>query len=532
MQFSLGAGETIIFVGANGRGKSRLTVHVENVLALDAHRISAHRALALNPDVAKISEKKALAGLRIGHPDEGSLERLNYRVTHRWGNKKSVHLLNDFDYLIQALFAEQSNTSLEAYNKVKPGATLSEDPIKVTKFDDLKRIWQTILPHRQLHISGDDILVSAPESDDRYKASEMSDGERAVFYLIGQALMAKESSVLIVDEPELHVHRSIMSKLWDEIEAERPDCGFIFITHDLEFAAVRNAQKFVIKEYSPTPYWSIEPVPEESGFDEETTSLILGSRQPILFVEGNEESLDLGIYRACYPDWTVIPRGSCSEVIHAVVTLRNNADFTRIAASGIVDGDDYEADDIANLEKLGISVLPVSEIENLFILPDVSEAIAIAEGHVEPERSTLLSKLEEAVIASLNADGKLEKVVIAYCKRRIDRALKKVDLSEASTIGQLAESYATKTAEVDIEALAEARRAAIVAAMEAQDLAALLRLYDNKELLAIAGGILKGCRRSTFEGWITRSLKNNSCPELREAISRYLPSPTEITASP
>jgi ABC-type glutathione transport system ATPase component len=65
----------------------------------------------------------------------------------------------------------------------------------------------------------------------------MSDGERAAFYLIGQTLMAPENSLIIFDEPELHIHRSIMSTLWDELEALRTDCAFVVISHDLEFIA-------------------------------------------------------------------------------------------------------------------------------------------------------------------------------------------------------------------------------------------------------------------------------------------------------
>lgn len=35
---------------------------------------------------------------------------------------------------------------------------------------------------------------------------------------------------------------------------------------------------------------------------EEIVTLILGSRRPILFVEGQENSLDQAVYRACYPE--------------------------------------------------------------------------------------------------------------------------------------------------------------------------------------------------------------------------------------
>ena len=67
---SMPSGTSLVFVGANGGGKTRLAVHIEQALQLKAHRISAHRALTLNPNVAKISEKEALMGLRTGYPNE------------------------------------------------------------------------------------------------------------------------------------------------------------------------------------------------------------------------------------------------------------------------------------------------------------------------------------------------------------------------------------------------------------------------------------------------------------------------------
>jgi ABC-type cobalamin/Fe3+-siderophores transport system ATPase subunit len=522
-EFQIEAGETIIFVGANGGGKTRLTVQIENSLGIQAHRISAHRALTLNPTVAKISEKKALAGLRIGHPDEAYITNVGQRTSSRWGQKHATHLLNDFDFLIQALFADQSNTALQAYQRHRPGSEVGEPPFQITKFDKLQEIWRDLLPHRQLRITGDDIVVSISGSETTYPAAEMSDGERAIFYMIGQALVAAESTVMIVDEPELHVHRSIMSKLWDAIEAARPDCGFVFISHDLEFAASRAAQKYVIKDYSPTPSWEIEPVPENSGFGEELTTLILGSRKPILFVEGTQDSLDLAIYRACYPDWTIVPRSSCTEVIHSVVTMRNNADLTRITCSGIVDGDDYDEEDRQHLQGLGIIVLPVAEIENLLLLPNVSKAIAVAEGFAGEQLAQKLSELAEAVFQSLNSDSKIEAVVVRYCQRRIDRMLKKIDLSSAKTVEALRVVYSACTEALDVEGISATRSGEIHQAISERDLSKLLAVYDNKQLLALAASHLKACRKDRFEGWISRSLRNNSCPELTAALVPHLP---------
>lgn len=174
----------------------------------------------------------------------------------------------------------------------------------------------------------------------------MSDGERAIFYLIGQTLTASPDSLIIFDEPELHIHRSIMSSLWDELEAARPDCGMVLISHDLEFVASRDGQKYVLRDYDPAAGWTIEAVPDDADFTEEVATLILGSRRPVLFVEGKGGSLDQAIYRACYPDWTIIPRGSCEEVIHAVVTMRANAALTRVTCAGIVDADAYDTAEV------------------------------------------------------------------------------------------------------------------------------------------------------------------------------------------
>ena len=458
------AGESIIFVGANGGGKTRLAVYVENRLGIQAHRISAHRALDLNPDVEKISEQKALNRLRTGHERDG--QNASKRQGNRWAGREAVTLLNDFNFVIQALFAEQTNTALKAYKQCKTGVSEPKDApqtkpetgepqeaFQTTKFDQLYEIWTRLMPQRQLHISADNILVSLPESGPTYKASEMSDGERAIFYLIGQVLLANKDSVLIVDEPELHVHRSIMSKLWDQMEAVRPDCAFIFVTHDLDFAASRKAKKFAIRDYSPTPLWSIDDLPESSGFDEELTTLILGSRKPVLFIEGTCKSLDFAIYRCCYPEWTVIPRGSCTEIIHAVTSMRRNVALTRITCSGIVDADDYEDEDKVYLRELGIETLPVSEIENIVLLPSVSTAIAKAENYEGEELSDRLSSLADAVFQEANSPEKIQEVVVRYGKRRIDRMLKKVDLSSAASAEELKNEYLKQTSALDIASL-------------------------------------------------------------------------------
>jgi hypothetical protein len=314
-----------------------------------------------------------------------------------------------------------------------------------------------------------------------------------------------------------------MAKLWDELEAARQDCAFVFITHDLEFAASRVAQKFVIRDYDPAPRWSIEAVPENTGFDEELTTLILGSRRPILFVEGDENSLDLTIYRCCFPNWTVIPRGSCEQVIHSVVTMRRNQELTRVTCSGIVDADDYEPDDVDYLRRLGVAVLPVSEIENIILLPSVSRAIAESEGYMGIDLERRLNALKAAIFQSLNSAEAIDAVVTRYCRRRIDRLLKKIDLSGTSNVADITTEYSRQTAALDISDIAQRATTRIQEALRDEDIPKLLANYDNKGLMALAATHLKNSRLVAFESWLTRVLRNNKAPALVAAIHSCLP---------
>ncbi|WP_026304585.1 AAA family ATPase [Kaistia granuli] len=522
VEIELVPGSSTFFVGANGSGKTRLAARAEKELGMNAHRISAHRSLRLNPTVAKISQVKAQNGLRFGYADVEREEGMGYRNSRRWGNSAETNLLNDYDFLVQSLFAEQSNVALQTHNSIHAGTL--EKP-KLTRFQKLTAIWERILPHRSLEITGDDIKIAAA-GQSSYSAAEMSDGERAVFYMLGQVLVAEPDSTLIFDEPELHVHRAILGKLWDEAEAARPDCAFLVITHDLEFAASRPSQKFVIRSYRAPGLWEIEQVPEDSGFSEEVATLILGSRKPILFVEGTGASLDLAIYRACYPDWTVLPRGPCENVIHAVATMRRNASLTRVTCAGLVDADDYSDEDKRLLAEFGVGTLPVSEIENLLLHPEVATAILEEEKFQNTEIEAKLGALLDEVLMEVSRPGSIDEVVLRYCRRRIDRTLKKIDFKDVKSPADLAAIYAERTEALDVAAVAKEARDRIDDAIGRRDLPTLLANFDNKALLALAAKHLKGNSKVAFESWVTRTMRDPKLDKLKSALSRILPTIT------
>jgi len=161
---------------------------------------------------------------------------------HKWGNKPATFPLNDYQKLMKYLFSDHTEESAK-YLAASKASTLKIEP-PITKLDLVKETWESILPHRELLIGGVRVQTKTRNANAQpYNSSEMSDGERVIFYLIGQCLAASQQGIIVIDEPELHLHKSIQAPLWSAIERLRPDCLFVYFTHDVDFAVAQESSK-------------------------------------------------------------------------------------------------------------------------------------------------------------------------------------------------------------------------------------------------------------------------------------------------
>ena len=291
--------------------------------------------MTLNPNLEAIDLERAESTLLFGCEGQNP----HTRKGRRWNNNPNTCLLNDFDHLIRALYADQNHEAVNFMSSYICHPRHNYSPS--TKLIRLQALWEKLLPHRKLKISTANLKVVPFEESGEYSAADLSDGERVIFYLIGQSLMVKPNGILIIDEPELHINKSILPDLFDMIERERCDCSIIYLTHDLEFAASRySSKKYIIKAYTINPLgWTIEKLPQGTEFPEELLTKIIGSRRPVLFVEGTSDSLDVIIYRQIYTQHIVLPVGSCEAVIQAAKNFNKLDTLHRLKCTGIVDGD-------------------------------------------------------------------------------------------------------------------------------------------------------------------------------------------------
>ncbi len=327
--------QSLVCIGANGSGKTRLGSWIENQSPDKerVHRISAHKSLVMPDSTTSTSIDQAKNNLLHGHPKPDF-----DKATLKYQGKPATHLVSDFDKLMVYLFSEESESN--ATFKTESNATNDKVKPPITKMDELKRVWEKIFPHRELVIGGKQILtkVKNPESSP-YNSSEMSDGERVGFYLVGQCLATPKDGIIVIDEPELHLHKSVRVPLWSEIEKLRNDCVFIYLTHDVDFASAQEgATKIWLKSFD-SQSWDWEVINPDQNLPEQLLLEVLGSRKPVVFVEGDNNSYDAPLYREILDRFLVIPVGSCSQVIQSVKALKANSQLHHLEIYGLVDRD-------------------------------------------------------------------------------------------------------------------------------------------------------------------------------------------------
>jgi Protein of unknown function (DUF4435)/AAA domain, putative AbiEii toxin, Type IV TA system len=477
---------SMVIVGANGSGKSRIGAQIERMAGAQGHRLSAQRALNIPSYVQPQAYEQAECTLLYGSYDAG--QKLEQRVAskfgNRWGNEPVTRMLGDFQHLLALLFADETKRSRD-YARAALSVLPTEKPPKC-KLDTLSEIWKVVMPQRTLTIF-DDKIEAQTTSGQKYEAREMSDGERVTVYLMGQALCAPASAIIIIDEPEIHLHRAIQGLLWDKIEESRPDCTFIYITHDLDFAATRTgARKIWLKEYDGTD-WTWEEIPEGPALPDALLFQVLGSRRPLLFVEGDETSYDSAIYTALYPKEMVVPRQSCEKVVEATKSMSTLASLHNLSVRGLVDRDRRGDAEVGALRGDGVLVADVAEVENLLCVPEALEAVA--------------KKLSAEDVAKARAGA--EAAVITEMAKVVDqqalsRALAEIQfrlngfgpkIGKHDAIG-LATELQTYVAGINVGDTVARCRKLFDDAVAGKDYRAALRLYNCKGVVAFVAASL------------------------------------------
>jgi hypothetical protein len=465
--------EQLVIIGANGAGKTRFGSDIESRYLGQTHRVSAQKSITFPTEVSPKSRDRAEKEFFYGsyYNPENDVLHLSQKTANRWGRKPDTFLLNDYEKLLVLLHTEEYEDSLS----YKEGRISKP----TTKLDRVQKLWEKVLPHRKI-LKRAGIIETYPTGNEvaKYNASEMSDGERVLFYLAGEVICAPQDSILIIDEPEMHIHSSLIKPFFDLVEAERPDCSFIYLTHNIDFAFTRqNAKKIWAKSFESN-VWDYEILDENVPIPEQLYLDVLGSRKPIIFLEGDNSSIDYELYAQVYDDKTLKPIGSCDKVIQVVKAFRDQQGFHHIESVGIVDRDRRQQADILALNRSGIWVLDVAEAENLLLIESIVKEVA---GHMGRDINDVFTQVQQNIISFFA--NQIDSQILLHYKEILRREYLALSNFTATNIASALTEIDTTFGGIDKQVIYTQIDTEFREILSRQDYDSILRVFNLKNAL-------------------------------------------------
>lgn len=419
MAISIETGEQLYVVGANGTGKSALFQHwLTSVSGPNIKRIAAHRQTWFESGNLNLTA-------RSRRDFETNVRRWDRQVDARWMEHSPTQRQSAVLFDIVAKDNTRYRTIGQYIDNDNPHeatmfASKSESPFK--QLNDLLRLGTLTVSLR--NSNDEEILAHHTSNSLSFSIAQMSDGERAAAIMAANVLTVDPGTILLIDEPERHLHRSIIEPFLSALFAKRRDCAFVISTHEIALPIANPAANVVILRScewngSQPRAWDAEVLESGTQLPEGLKNDILGARRRILFVEGTANSLDLPLYSALFPELSVIPKESYDGVIRAVKGLRGSYKHHHVEAFGLIDRDDRTQDQVNELAQGNVFALDVCTVESLYYCSDAIEAIACRQAEsLGCDPQAMLAAVRKSALEAIGADHDLPERMAA---RRSER---------------------------------------------------------------------------------------------------------------
>lgn len=499
-------GRQLLIIGANGAGKTRFTDYLIADNAGTAFRLSALEALYGPKEI-----RQHLPG-SIDSLYEEMVERqpiFNASIPLMLDRMLAL-LLND--EILNLLTDKVAAASGQKERKGKPS---------LTKLDRVIKAWQSVFPANRILVDGGKLQFTRDDRGQRYSSVRLSDGERATLFYLGAVLYAPENARIFIDNPGMFLHPTVSTVIWNKVEGMRPDCTFIYTTHDLEFASSRSDNAVVwVRDFDPAQSrWDYSMLPEHSGIPEDVYLSIIGSRKPVLFIEGvAERSIDYKLYPLIFPEFSVKALGSCNKVIESVRTFNDLNAFHHLNSYGIVDRDRRDPKEVEYLRRKKVLVPDVAEVENLLLLEDVVKAVA---RYCRKDPQKVFGKVKSTMMKLFR--GALTAQALQHTRHRVKRTMEYRIDGRFQNISLLEEHMMDLVNEINPRGIYNNMCRDFRQLLEQQDYPGILRVFNEKTMLTNTNvAALCGLKnKEQYLSTILTILKGNSneATAIREAIA-------------
>jgi ABC-type cobalamin/Fe3+-siderophores transport system ATPase subunit len=303
-------GQAIFVLGANGVGKSTLMQAIFRQNVNNSKRILAHRQTWFPNNTIDITASQK-------RQNEGYMRNSDQAVESRWkddypGVRSTMTIFDIIDS--ENVRARHIAKAVDG-NNLSLAQSLANEQAPIKAINELLAVSNIPII---ITLEKDEQLFASKNGSTPYSIAELSDGERNALLICADVLTAQPSTLIILDEPERHLHRSIISPLLSSLFQKRKDCAFVISTHDITLPIDHvSSSTLLIRGCDCTNkhqvIWDADFLAASNVIPDEIKKDILGSKRDLLFVEGKVESLDKQVYQLIYPTVSVIPLGSCTQ---------------------------------------------------------------------------------------------------------------------------------------------------------------------------------------------------------------------------
>ena len=417
-------GSLFFIVGVNGSGKSALIQQFVRKYRKDkrVRWIAAHRRTWLDAGGTDFTPRSR---------QEYEENRKSYvsRQDARWRDTHAAQHLSAMLYDLVAKENARARTIVQHLGKnaiSDAQEILAETP---SPFDVMNQLLGLGNLKVKLEYPDDGSIIAKHEEGATYDIAQMSDGERSAMIIAAQVITAEPGAVFLIDEPERHLHRSIIEPFLTALfDLRREDCTFVISTHEVMLAVANpDVQVLVLQSCqwsgNECEAWDAEILEPNSELPEELKVAVLGGRRRILFVEGKAKSLDLRLYRVLFPDISVEPKGCYKEVVQAVRGLRETKALHHVEAFGLIDRDNRGNEKVAKLAEINVFALDVYSVEGFYYCSAAIEAVARKQAAIlNIDGDELVIGAKKTALGILNDSGIANKMAAHRCANHVQEA--------------------------------------------------------------------------------------------------------------
>lgn len=282
-------------------------------------------------------------------------------------------------------------------------------------FERLLPVWNQVMGTELKVFEAQDLELHIVKNNRlHFNYHRWSDGERGILVMLFYVFYNSSPSVFIVDEPEAHLHASLLYIFWKEVQQRKLDSIFVFFTHELHWATSFDPRAVFCYLHSSEDVdgcrkfnWEQIDV-QVAGPGMEVALSLLGSRAlKVVVCEGRDlesHPWDALVYRAVFGDsCTVLPVGGCSVVEDSVrqfVALESQgigakARGYEICCVGIVDRDfSFDRDrPLYASANANVFCIATTDIESLLCTPEVITLALLSYGETDNQIAGHLDKI-------------------------------------------------------------------------------------------------------------------------------------------